>query len=359
MERIRWEKLAACMICLFSAGILLYVSFRYLLAVLLPFLFGWACSLPVRPLAKKIGRVLHLPEKILAVLLFLLLIGGAGAGIGAAVGRLISEAGRLVNQLLENGDRIFSSVGELADRLERLRLFRVLLPDDEGRRETVAEMLKGVLTSFSSALPGLAARLASALPGIFLSFMVTVISGFYFCTDDGSIRRFLTGLLPDWMRNRVDAWKTGGNIVFLRYLRAYLWLLLLTFAEVFLGLCILRVEYAFLLALLIALVDFLPILGVGTVLIPWSTVLLLQKNYYLGFGLLILYAVVLIVRQIIEPKLIGKSLGLHPLAALFSGYLGFSLLGLPGMLAGPVLALLCKGLIGIRTDGNGNPSESE
>lgn len=351
MERFPWEKLAAILICFFSVGILLYFSFRYLLAAVLPFLLGWACSLPVRPLAKKVGGALHIPEKISAALLLLLLIGGAGAGIGAILGRLISEAGKLVNQLLENGDRILSSVGELREQLERFRLFRAIFPDDGGRGEAIAEMWKGILTSFSSALPGIVGKLVSALPGLFLSFMVTIISGFYFCTDDGRIRRFLLGILPLRMRTRLHTWKRGGSAVFVRYLQAYLRLLLLTFAELFLGLCILRVEYAFLLALLIALIDFLPILGVGTVLLPWSAILLLQKNYFLGFALLILYAVVLIVRQIVEPKLIGKSLGLHPLATLFSGYLGFSFLGIPGMLAGPVLALLCKSLIGICADG--------
>ena len=88
--------------------------------------------------------------------------------------------------------------------------------------------------------------------------------------------------------------------------------------------------------------DMLPVLGVGTVLVPWALVAFFQRNFYLGFGLTVLYLVMLILRQIAEPKLLGKSLGLHPLLTLFAGYAGFRLFGFFGMLAGPVVATLVK-----------------
>ena len=119
-------------------------------------------------------------------------------------------------------------------------------------------------------------------------------------------------------------------------------MLALTFGELLIGFLILGVDYAFLLALIIAVLDMLPVLGVGTVLIPWALVALLQKNFYLGFGLVILYLVMLVLRQIAEPKLLGKSLGLHPLLTLFASYAGFRLFGFLGMLAGPVVATLIK-----------------
>ena len=108
------------------------------------------------------------------------------------------------------------------------------------------------------------------------------------------------------------------------------------------GFLVLRVKYAFLLALLIAIVDLLPVLGVGTVLIPWAITVLLGGNYVFGVGLLILYAVVLIVRQLCEPRLIGKSLGIAPLPALFATYAGWQLLGFVGMLIAPLAAVLIK-----------------
>ena len=111
------------------------------------------------------------------------------------------------------------------------------------------------------------------------------------------------------------------------------------------GFLVLNVDYAFLLALVIAVLDMLPVLGVGTVLIPWALWAFFQRNFYLGFGLAILYLVMLILRQIIEPKLLGKSLGIHPLLTLFAGYAGWQLFGFLGMLLGPVAAMMIKNLL--------------
>ena len=133
--------------------------------------------------------------------------------------------------------------------------------------------------------------------------------------------------------------------IFRRYIKAYGILLAMTFALLLVGFWTLRVEYAFLLAFLIALADLLPVIGVGTVLIPWGIVMLLQKQFYLGFGLLILYLVISLVRQVAEPKVLGKSLGLHPLLTLFATYVGFTLFGLLGMILAPVAALLAKRLL--------------
>ena len=136
--------------------------------------------------------------------------------------------------------------------------------------------------------------------------------------------------------------------VFHKYIKAYGILLLLTFALLLVGFWILRVEYAFLLAFLIALADLLPIIGVGTILIPWGIVMLLQKQFYLGFGLLLLYLVISLIRQVAEPKVLGKSLGLHPLLTLFATYVGFSLFGVLGMILAPVVALLVKRFLSLQ-----------
>jgi predicted PurR-regulated permease PerM len=130
-----------------------------------------------------------------------------------------------------------------------------------------------------------------------------------------------------------------------KYIKAYGILLLLTFALLLIGFWILGVEYAFLLAFLIALADLLPVIGVGTILIPWGIIMLIQKEFYLGFGLLILFLAISLIRQVAEPKVLGKSLGLHPLLALFATYVGFTLFGLLGMILAPIVALLGKRLL--------------
>ena len=117
---------------------------------------------------------------------------------------------------------------------------------------------------------------------------------------------------------------------------------LLTFVELLVGFLALRVEYVFLLAFLTAVLDILPVLGVGTVLIPFALFSFVTGNVFQGVGLLILYGLITVIRQIAEPHLVGKSLGLHPILMLVSFYAGWKLFGVAGVFLGPALALLIK-----------------
>ena len=119
-------------------------------------------------------------------------------------------------------------------------------------------------------------------------------------------------------------------------------LLFITFAEVFSGLLILGVENAFVFSVIISLVDLLPILGVGTVLVPWSLISLAMGNTKLAIGLVILFAVVYLVRQVIEPKIVSSQMNVHPLIAVFSMYAGLKIAGLGGMIVAPLLAFVTK-----------------
>lgn len=356
MHQISWERLASMLFCLGVGVLLLVLAFRYALPILFPFLIAWGASLAIRPLAQKISHRLRISQKLCAVILLILILGGALFLLCVSVQRLILELQHLLERLLaENEDFSNATLGSVdffealtskIGFLRRLNAAQRFAAFREQFNGMVTDMLSGLLTALSSALPTLAGKILSALPGFFIVTVVTVIAGFYFCTDGERITAALTALLPKPIRTRIPAWKSRLKGLSFRYARAYLLLLGITFAELFLGFSILGVDYAFLLALAVALVDMLPILGVGTVLVPWAVVMLLQHNYYLGFGLLILYFAALVLRQIIEPRLIGHSLGLHPLLALFATYAGWELLGFFGMIMGPLLALLVKSTLG-------------
>lgn len=357
MER-KWETRAAMVICGVAAVAAIAVGVRLLWGVLLPFLFAWVLSLAIAPAAGALAKKTHLARGFWAVLLLLLLLGALVAGISAGVARGVRELEELLAELLRQGD--FSAEGETFDWFGRITagvgLFRRA---EVGARyeafraefnDMVGEMLSSLAGSLSAKLPGLAGKLIAAMPSALLFVAVTVIAGFYFCLEPGQVGRFLETHLPERLAGRLPRWRARIRSVSFRYLRAYLLILFVTFLELFVGFLILRVKYAFLLSLLIAVVDILPVLGVGTVLIPWAVILLLQRNFYLGFGLLILYAAVTVLRQITEPRLIGKSLGLHPLVALFAGYAGWQWFGVPGMALGPVAAMALKALLRGRAD---------
>lgn len=353
MQKLSWERVAAILFTLCVGGILLLTALRYALPIVLPFAIAWGIALLIQKPSEALASRLSISKKLVSVLLLLLLLTATVWLIGASVRRLLLELQHLLERLLSQEDTV-NAVGNPIDYFEMITskipfLRRIGAGERfyglrEGFNQAVSDFLKNLLESLSSAVPSLAAGLLSALPTILLSIVITVIAGFYFCIDGEGIRTAITSLLPSGLRSRLPAWKSRVKQFSKGYLRAYLLLFLLTFSELFLGFCLLRIEYAFLLALLISFVDLLPVLGVGAVLVPWSILLLLQKDLRLGLGLLILFGAVTVIRQIMEPRLLGKSLGLHPLFTLFASYAGWKLFGVAGMLLGPIIALAAKTL---------------
>ena len=136
--------------------------------------------------------------------------------------------------------------------------------------------------------------------------------------------------------------QTGAAI--LGYLRAQIVLMLITMAQTLLGLYILGVDYVLLITLFVGILDILPILGPGLIFVPWIIVLLFSSRVKLALALLILYAIISVVRQVIQPKILGVSIGIHPLEALISLYVGYKVFGILGVIIGPILLVVLKGL---------------
>ena len=350
MKEIRWERISAILICILSGGAVGYFVFRYALPLLLPFLVAYAVSSLVRPLANKIASRTHLPRGLCATVLLLLVFGLGGWGIWAGSVRLIAELGNFVERLLADGG-ILDAMDALMLWTEEIGIrFGFLSGGKENTQalyDAVMQMVGNVLSSVAARLPEIAASLFSALPSVLFFLVVSVVACFYFCTDGARITHGLSAFLPQKWRQRMPRIGDAMRDIFRKYIKAYGILLAMTFALLLVGFWTLRVEYAFLLAFLIALADLLPVIGVGTILIPWGIVMLLQRNFYVGFGLLILYLVISLVRQVAEPKVLGKSLGLHPLLTLFATYVGFSLFGILGMVLAPIVALFAKRILEI------------
>lgn len=327
-----------------------YIFLKYLFAPLLPFLLAWIVAMLLRPAIERITRRTRLPRKAVAVLtvsfVFLLLFGLLTVLCTRIVGEigklsedLISEAGTLIEEL-------FSSVGQLSGRLPFL--------DGIDDPETLAQiesglltMVEGALSSFSARIPNFLLGLIASLPGILLFIMALIVATYYLGIDVGTINAFLAKQLSEPSRQRLFAAKKKLMSAGIKYVKAYLMILLITFVQLWIGFLCLKLPYALTLAALIALIDILPVLGVGTVLIPWAAVLLFRGDHYTGIGLLIVFGVIWIVRQIIEPKIVGESIGLPPLATLMAMYLGYRFLGFGGLFLLPLLLLLLKNLYDI------------
>ena len=315
-----------------------------LLPLLLPFVLAYGFSVWAEPAVAALGRRTRLPRWLRSGLCVSLLFAGTGAVLYLFVRVLWEELVRLVRQLPDLLRQLQPSFEALQDWLTGLvsrapkgisgpavRWVEALFANGD----LFLQSLYGLLSNFIS-------RVVTGVPRLFLGAVTTVIAAYMCSAALPEIKRWLRTRLPEaWsdrlrtLRNRVHG-ALGG------WIRAQLKMMGIIFVLLTLGLWLLGVEFPLLFGGLIAVLDALPVLGTGTVLIPWALISFLQEQSARGFGLLVLYGVTALTRTALEPRLVGRSLGLHPLLTLIAFYVGFRLFGVPGMILLPLLAILVK-----------------
>ena len=309
-----------------------------LVPILLPFLIAWGLALLTQPLCRALGRRTVMPEPILRVALSLGAFLAIGGGLFLILARLWRELSELLRGLSENPEPI----KRIAERI-RSSLASLPLPKDAAIDPM--HLIEGALGEAVSALSRAVGGAILGLPSLFLFLIVTVIASVYFALDLEKINRAFFHLIPKPWQERALSLRGALLRALLGYLRSYAALFLLTLFVSLAGLLLLGVRYALLIALLLAAVDLLPVLGVGCALIPWSVSCFLFGNTRLGIGLLVLWLAVTVLRQALEPRLLGERLGLTPLATLVSIYAGLKLCGVMGMLLAPLLFAMVKSAI--------------
>ena len=343
------KKRAFLINCLFAACLLAlaWLTLHYLLPWMLPFLIALAAAAclqrPVNWLTRRGGFKRRFVAPLAAFLLVfavasaaVLLLWSAASELGALAARLpgwYNRAAPAVASFLEGGFE---------------RLTAALPPEVRAQVESffasVMSALQAWVISFSSSALGWLAQRAGQLPSILVTIIVTVVATFFLTVEFDNVRRFFRNQIPPKYRALLaSSWSTFGSTL-VKMLRSYLLIMFITFVELAVGLLLLRINYAVLLAAIISLVDILPVLGTGTILIPWGVVCLILGETGLGVGVLAVYLVITVVRNFLEPRMIGNRIGLHPLATLVFMYLGLKSIGLVGMFLFPLAVILLKNL---------------
>ena len=256
------------------------------------------------------------------------LYGGGGSGPAAAA------AGRgLAPPVLRLKDRLLSLAEKLPDGLGK------------GLRAGVESFFQngaGFGSKLYESLFSWASGVIGRLPDAVLFTVTAVLSSFMLSGELPAIRTWLQKLArPEWLEKLQ---RLGGHVrtTLGGWLRAQLKLMGITFLILNVGLLVLRVRYPLLAALVITVVDALPVFGTGTILIPWALVLFLRGQTKTGVGLVVLYGAAALSRQALEPRLVGKQVGLNPVLTLLALYTGYRLLGVGGMIVFPITAMLLK-----------------
>ncbi len=341
-------------IILLFIGVAAKVLLPGVLSVFLPFLIGYFIATIIRKPVKLLNSKTKIPRSVLSTVFVLGTVGLLTYGIWSGANRLLSEVGKLISSLGEsdsafnsNIDRIVSAVNSASSKIPALR------ESGEGIRRIseavdkfVKDSVNGFLGKMSEGTGNFVAKTLRRLPETFLYIIVTVIASVYISSGFEKINAFLLSLIPDKYRNKAEDLIFGIRKTGKCYFKAYSVIYIVTFAELFFGLAVLRVKYSFVLALLIAFVDILPVFGVGTILIPWAIVSLVLGNSKMFVSLLLLYAIISVVRQVIEPKIVGESIGLSPLLTLVSMFAGYRFFGIFGMILLPLASAVAFGVYG-------------
>lgn len=350
MEKIDYKDLAAKLFCFAIFGVLGVLFLKYLFVYLIPFLVAWGIAYVIYPLAVELSAKIKISRKICSFIMVVILLTLILSLLFLVGNRLLYEIQNLVNYLTQNSEGIathfkrafdfINSIGEKIPFLKNLQDTGLIENLNENISKFISGIWQSIVDELGSAVPNLAAGIVTTLPNILFVSLITVIACFYFALDIDVLHIKLKQILPGKAVDYIRMIKRRIALGFKKYLKAYLLIFGLTFAELFAGFLILSIDYSFVLAILIAFIDFLPVFGTGAILVPWGIILLLMKNYFTGIGILILFAIITIVRQIVEPKIVGKNLGVHPLLTLVTIYLGYKLFGIFGMIFLPIAVML-------------------
>lgn len=357
---VNWQRTASMLFCAAVGLLALWLTFRFALGIIAPFLLAYLLSRAVRPLSERLTKRTRLPKSVAAAGLVILTVGLVSALTVGGVRRGIREVSRLAEGLTTDTEGLTAAVEAVLSRVQSLSAhipFLRRFEDAPFYADLCASVDRMVETgvarlteAMTARLPDAAMTVAGFLPAAFIFITVTLLACYYFTADDGRLGRgvtaFLSRLTPPPLRDRLPPIGRRLRRLGRQYLRACLLLGLLTFCLSFIGLALMRIPYAFIIALLLAVVDLLPLLGTGVILIPWALICLLLGQVKLGIGLLALYGVTTLVRQVLEPKLIGDGLGLHPLLSLFSMYAGLRLFGVWGMITAPLVTAGVRAVLG-------------
>jgi sporulation integral membrane protein YtvI len=332
LKSIAWIVLVLLLVLLLLIKVIPYVA-PFVVALFITFIIERPVSFLTTKLKLPRGAAVGI------VLLFFTLVTG---GIVILIfSELVNEIWRLTREI-PSAQVVKGYIDILLGRVQNLYLS---LPAELER--TIRDSLGSVVGSISAFLQSLLNYLldmVKLLPQLFLFIVISLVASFFMSRDREKISRFVYKQMPEGWRNKIRTMKEDLFAALVGFIKAQSILISVTFIELLIGYSLIGVKYVFSLALITAVVDALPVLGTGTILIPAAAINLIMGNVPKALAFIALYIVILIVRQFLEPKVVAQSLGLHPLVTLISIYVGLQLFGIIGLFLGPIIVVIIKAL---------------
>lgn len=333
---------------LFAIGVILclFLVVPKLLGFFLPFVIGWIVAMIANPLVKFLEKKVKLLRKHSSAIIIIVVIAAIVGALYLIISILFRESKQLAGDLPHIVEQVELLLGKLSIRIQEIsndmpksvQLFVNNLLESINKNLMEFELREDLL-SFS-----VASNLAQNIADFFLALIITILSAYFFIVKRDELMAGCKKILPSSI---VEGWyfiynnftKAVGG-----YFKAQFKIMLVLSVIMFVGFEILKVSYSILLALGIAFLDFLPVFGTGAVLWPWALVDMLSGNYFRAIGLVIIYLVCQITKQVLQPKMVGDSIGISPLSTLVFIYIGYRLYGVMGMIIGVPVGMVIVNL---------------
>lgn len=300
----------------------------------MPFIIGWIISLIASPVVHFFEERLKIRRKGASVIVIVAVLAVVILLVYVIVARLVKEGINFVNELPQLWDSIVAEFNEVGANLQGI--YSKLPADTQKTLDNIGSEMGtyfgGIIESVGTPTFEAVGNVAKQLPDIFLGVIMCILSAYFFVADKSYMANIMKKYVPGAVLYRLDLIRRSFRNAVGGYFKAQFKIECWIYLMLVIGLLILKVRYAPVVALGIAFLDFLPVFGTGTVMLPWAVIEILSKDYRMAMGLLIIWWTGQLVRQVIQPKIVGDSIGVDAIPTLFLLFIGYKLAGVMGMI---------------------------
>lgn len=328
-----WQVVVSLISSILATAAFVYLGIRAIV-FLMPFVIGWIISAIAAPLVNWLEKRFNIVKKLGSALIVILVIGLIVTGIYFAVSRIVIEIGDLIKNIPEMYAQLESGLRQIGGTLSGLfeKLPEGIQNGWNSFMANLDESMTDVIAKIGDPAVAAAGNFAKRLPFYLISVIVAILSAYFFTIQREEVLKWMKKIAPESVEKRMTLVMDNLRYALGGYFKAQFKIMGVVFLILLVGLAVLGVRYFVLVAFLISFLDFLPFFGTGTAMIPWGVYKFLMGDYKTAIILIVLYATTQIVRQLLQPKLVGDSVGMNPLVTLLLLYVGYRLGSVLGMI---------------------------
>lgn len=312
-----------------------------IIGLLAPFIVAWFLAMILNPFVTWAHQKLRVHRGIGTIISMLTIMSGSISVLAFIIKKLWEQIVMFSTELPYYTELLLAQFNIIEEKLDTLvHLFppTTALANIDTVIEEISSNLSSLLTALIPSVYGTLAK----VPDVVIFIVITLLATFFMTKDYYYIKKFVKAQLSDTIVDKVVVMQKGFLQAIGGYIKTQLILMSITFTICLVGLLIFRQPYALLLSLIIGIIDALPVFGSGTILIPWAIYNMIVGDYTLGLGLLCIYGIIFVMRQVMEPKILSTQIGVYALVTIMAVYIGYKTLGVLGLIIGPAMVVMLK-----------------